>query len=142
MVRELRAIRVSATQADEASADQNAATKQSRTNTVHNSSFVRRADNFESYVLFLAGKTPYNPNEPDLTIASLTQKAAGLKKLNKDVVDAKSAVKAARRDRNITLYEDGTGMVDIASAVKQYVKSVFGVKTVQYKLINEIALKK
>jgi hypothetical protein len=44
----------------------------------------------------------------------------------------------ARAERDKLLYAPKTGMMDTALAVKEYVKSVFGSKSTQYKEVQRI----
>jgi hypothetical protein len=44
--------------------------------------------------------------------------------------------------RNIKLYSPETGIVDTAQTVKNYVKSVFGATSPQYKQISKLIFRK
>jgi hypothetical protein len=57
---------------------------------------------------------------------------------NTAVIDATTALSNARIARNHTLYDEKTGLYDIAQEVKKYVKSVFGATSEEYKQIRKI----
>ena len=110
--------------------------------TVHNASFDSKTENFGKYTLFLASVPGYKPNEADLSIDGLNTRLEEYKTKNNDVVLAEAALTAARQTRDELLYADNTGLVDIALAVKLYVKSIFGATSAQYKQISTIAFTK
>jgi len=84
----------------------------------------------------------YKPNETDLTIVALNARLASQKTSNAAYHTADAALDATRITRNALLYADGTGLVDIALAVKVYVKSAFGATSPQYKQISDIVFTK
>lgn len=54
------------------------------------------------------------------------------------VINAETPLSTARIARNEVLYKQNTGIVDITVDVKNYVKSVFGATSPQYKLISNL----
>lgn len=142
LVRNLRGKRAS----DKLSAEEIAAEKEKGNEvkqvTLHNASFDSKIENFGKYTLFLASVSDYKPNEADLSIDGLNAKLEEYKTKNNDVVVADAALNTARQTRNEVLYTDSTGLVDVALAVKLYVKSAFGATSAQYKQISNIAFTK
>ncbi len=113
-------------------------------NWVSNSqqSYTKRQETFMMLRSFYASDPNYAPNEVELQIPSLTTMEAGLKMHNDNMSALLAPVKAARIDRDKLLYEEGTGLVDVMLAMKQYVKGVFGATSPEYKSISGIRFKK
>ncbi|HYG03399.1 MAG TPA: hypothetical protein VD927_13200 [Chryseosolibacter sp.] len=70
----------------------------------------------------------YAPNETDLKVPSLKTFLAGLRTKNEQVAKAASTLERARRNRRKHLYSS-TGIYGIASAVKNYIRSIEGVRS-------------
>lgn len=58
------------------------------------------------------------------------------------MINAEVAYSNARITRDTILYSDDTGLIDIASDVKKYVKAIFGASSPQFKQISGIKFKK
>ncbi len=86
----------------------------------------------------LSAEPNYTPNENDLKITTLTTLINDFKVKNTAVINATTALSNSRISRNDTLYKKTTGMVDIAQEVKNYVKSVFGATSSQYKQVSKL----
>jgi len=102
-------------------------------------SFDQQIEHFTKFIELL--KTPeanYAPNETDLKITTLTAQLAELKTANTNVANAYTAVSNARIARNKTLYKEKTGLHDTIIAVKDYVKSIYGISAPEYKQISKI----
>ena len=80
----------------------------------------------------------YTPNEADLSVASLTTFRNSLVAANNNVITSEVAYSNARISRDNLLYSKDTGLVEIALYVKNYVKSIFGATSPQYKQISGI----
>jgi len=101
-------------------------------------SFDSRLDNFDRLIKLLSSIPAYAPNEADLKVEALTALYNDLKAKNMAVINAETPLSTARIARNEVLYKQNTGIVDITVDVKNYVKSVFGATSPQYKLISNI----
>ncbi len=110
--------------------------------TLHKGSADSRIINFNKLVRLLSLVPLYKPNETDLCVPALDARLNELKSLNSSLIAADAALDAARWDRNSILYKPDSGLVDIALAVKMYVKSVFGAVSPQYKEISDIIFSK
>ncbi len=108
--------------------------------TVSNSqqSYVQKAENYLKYCELIATITDYTPNEAEL-------KAPAMKLLYQPMKDANDAigiilapVEQARIDRDHGLYDNFTGVIDLAKACKQYVKALFGATSAEAKLVTGI----
>ena len=104
---------------------------------------------YDSQIQHLAGiisvlesETSYAPNETDLQIATLTAKQADLTAKNNAVANAYTNVSNSRISRDTTLYATTTGLFDIASEVKKYVKSIYGATSPQFAQVKGIEFTK
>lgn len=98
-------------------------------------SYDSRIDNLDKLIKLLLSVAAYAPNETELKVAALTALYTDLKAKNLAVVNADTLLSNARVARNITMYKDDIGLVDVANDVKTYVKSVFGATSPQYKQV-------
>lgn len=98
--------------------------------------FDNRLDNFDKLVKLLASVPEYIPNETELKVDSLTTLYNDLFAKNKAVTTALASLNSARIHRDQVLYTPLTGVVDISVDVKNYIKSVFGATSPQYKEIS------
>ena len=105
-------------------------------------SYDQLIQHFEGMISVLQSEPSYAPNEDDLKVATLTTKATELKTNNNNVSVAYTSVSNARIERNKALYKDDNGLVDIATEVKKYIKSVFGATSQEYAQVKGIPFKK
>ena len=98
-------------------------------------SYDSRIDNLDKLIKLLLSVAAYAPNETELKVAALTALYTDLKAKNLAVVNAETLLSNARVARNITMYKDDIGLVDVANDVKTYVKSVYGATSPQYKQV-------
>jgi hypothetical protein len=105
-------------------------------------SFDSKIENFSKLISQLSTIPGYKPNEKELQVESLTLLLEDLKTKNKAAIESEVLVSNARIARNELLYKPELGLVDIALNVKNYVKSIFGITSAQYKQISSIGFKK
>lgn len=112
------------------------------TDTKHHStsrmSFDSRLDNFDKLINLLATIEQYTPNEVELTTESLRTMYTDIDEKNTAATLVEIPLDSARIERNKVLYAENTGVCDIAAMVKNYVKSVFGASSPEYKTISKI----
>jgi hypothetical protein len=101
-------------------------------------SYDNRLDNFDKLIKLLASIPQYNPNEAELKITALTAYYNDLKAKNTAVINAEVPLNNARIARNNLLYKDIVGLVDTATSIKTYIKSVFGASSPQYKAVSKL----
>lgn len=106
-------------------------------------SFDKRKDHFSKLIGLLQTVSTYTPTEPDLSIAALNTYLAGLSATTDNVNSTSKDLYKARKDRNIELYKEKTGAVDIALRVKEYVKGMLpaGASSAEYKRVKAISFK-
>lgn len=105
-------------------------------------SYDQQIQHLAGIIATLQSETSYAPNENDLKIATLTAKQADLTAKNSAVATAYTNVSNARIARDTTMYATETGLYDIATEVKKYVKSVFGASSPQFAQVKGIEFTK
>lgn len=138
LVRKLQGRRATAKLTDEEKKAAEAAGKSVNEISASQMSIDNRLDNFDKFIKLLTSVTLYAPNEADLKVAALTATYNDLKAKNLAAVNSETALSNARIARDLVLYADNTGMVDISMDVKTYVKSIFGATSPQYKKISKL----
>lgn len=104
-------------------------------------SFDNRIENLDRLIQLLVTIPEYAPNETDLQTATLTTLQQSLQATNETAGEAETRLANARIARNEVLYQPSTGLVDVAAAVKLYVKSLFGATSAQYKQVSALSFK-
>jgi hypothetical protein len=104
-------------------------------------SFEARATFFAELVSKLTTEALYKPNEADIQVAALTSLAQALRDRNKAVADAEIRLDLARIARNKVLFQQ-LGVHDTAIEIKEYIKSVFGRRSEQYRQLGELKFQK
>jgi len=137
--RRVAAIKKPAATASTATAE---AVPEVKTSSVSQQSFNKQIDNFEHLVHTLTIEMNYTPNEEELQVPSLNKFLLDLKSRNSDVINAESNLSNSRISRNTLMYKAHTGLCDICQDVKNYVKSVFGATSPQFKQVSELKFTK
>jgi hypothetical protein len=110
--------------------------------SVSHMGYDSRIDNLDKFIKLLSSVAAYAPNEGDLKISAFTALHADLKAKNMAVVNAEIPLNNAKIARNTTMYKDEVGLVDVATNVKTYIKSVFGATSPQYKQVSSLKFTK
>ena len=90
----------------------------------------------------LAAEPSYTPNETDLQVTNLETIIANLSSKNNAVAAAYTGISNARIARNETLYTKEDSLLETASEVKKYIKSVFGATSPQFAQVKGLEFKK
>ena len=117
-------------------ADPNATTPTDKTISTSQQSYDSLIDHFTKMIEAVSQDANYKPNEADLKVAALQTKLDSLKTANTDLINGFTNWSNARINRNTTLYNPLTGLVQTALEVKKYVKSVFGATSPQFKQVS------
>ena len=104
--------------------------------------YLVSAEYFDRLVKTVASESRYTPNEPHLSLASLEETLAGLFTLNKAVIEAETRLAEARIKRNTVYYIAPENLLSTASAVKTYVRSVYGYQSQQHQLMQKLRFNK
>ena len=99
-------------------------------------SYDQQLEHFINLVALVSAVPTYTPNETELQIASLNAFTVSLKNANDAVVAATTPYLTALQNRNNIMYAEGTGLVDIATEVKKYVKSVKTITLAEFRQIS------
>ena len=103
-------------------------------------SYDNRAQFFSNYINLVASEPTYNPSEPDLQIRNLQQKAAAMKAATLTADTTTIALETSRNNRNNLLYHPATGIHFLATQIKQYIKAVFGVNSIQARQASQYSV--
>ncbi|WP_449389405.1 hypothetical protein [Chryseobacterium lineare] len=106
-----------------------------RTISTSQQSYDSKINHFSNLIQVLEQSAAYNPNEEELKTIALKDKLADMKSKNTTLIHANTEYSNARLSRDQILYNNLMGLCQIAKEVKQYVKSVFGATSPQYKQI-------
>lgn len=104
-------------------------------------SFDLRMDNFNKLIELLADIRAYTPNEAEWSVDRLAGLYDDLTAKNAAVISATTSLSNARIARNAVLYDETIGLCQLAAGTKAYVKSLFGVRSPQYKQIAKLSFK-
>ncbi|POS02513.1 hypothetical protein [Flavobacterium croceum] len=104
-------------------------------------SYDRLIDHFVNLIQVVEQNTNYTPNETELQVATLQTKLEEMQTKNTNLINAYTGYSNAMIERNQTLYNPLTGLVQTSKEVKQYVKSVFGANSPQYKQVSGLEFK-
>lgn len=105
-------------------------------------SYDYQVEHFANLINVLATEPSYNPNETELQTATLNAQLTTLKNLNTAVANAYTTVSNARIARNKSLYAPDTGLCEVAADVKNYVISIYGKSSQEFKQISGIKFSK
>lgn len=105
-------------------------------------SYDQLIEHFGKLIEILKSEPTYVPNETELKIATLNTQLTALKTANTNVTTAYTAVSNSRIARDKTLYKEKTGMYDVTLDVKNYVKSLYGISSPEFKQLSKIKFSK
>ena len=121
-----------------ASAQAGTATPGAKTKSTAQGSYDKQVDHLAQLIVVLSAEPSYIPNENQLKVTTLNALHEDLTARNTAVGNGWIALSNARLNRDSVMYAEVTGMVDIAMAAKNYVKSVFGSTSPQYKQVSKL----
>ena len=109
--------------------------------SVSQQSYDMQIDHLEKLIELADVEPKYTPNEIPLQIATLTNYKTQLETINTAVKNIYTPYSNAMIARDKKLYDPATGLVARAQLVKNYVKSIFGASSPEYKQINKLRFK-
>jgi len=104
-------------------------------------SYDQQIQHLAGLTSILISEPSYAPNETELATATLTALQTNLTTKNNEVATAYANISNSRIARNNTLYGTHTGLVEIATEVKKYIKSLFGATSPQFAQVKGIEFK-
>jgi len=105
-------------------------------------SFDSMIEHYSKLIDLLSTVVLYNPNENELKVSGLNTLLTSMKTSNTAVITATTNYINARISRDNLIYTKNTGVVEVAQGAKDYVKSVFGTASPQYKQVSSIKFTK
>ena len=105
-------------------------------------SYTQQIQHLSGLVAVLGSEASYTLNETDLQITNLQTMITDLTNHNNEVATAYAEVSNKRIDRNETLYGEEGSIIDSASEVKKYVKSIYGATSPQFAQIRGIQFRR
>jgi len=113
----------------------------SRENVSHKSGYDKQLENFYKLIQYLASFPSYKPNESDLSVDGLSAFYSDLTAKQQLVTDTDLQLKRARAVRQNVLDHPETGVVFLGKASKNYISSVFGPRSPEYKQVAKITFR-
>jgi hypothetical protein len=104
-------------------------------------SYDQQIQHLAGLISVLQSEASYTPNETDLKTVTLLAKQTDLTAKNSAVATAYATISNARITRDNTLYNQNTGLVDIATEVKKYIKTIFGATSSEYAQVKGLQFK-
>jgi hypothetical protein len=141
LLRKIQGVRAKPKLSDEEKEALGAEGKKVREISASQTSFDFRLENLDKLIKLLSSIPLYVPNENDLKVSSLTALHQDLVSKNSAVIAAAVPLSNVRITRDIYFYKPDTGLVDIAIAVKAYVKSLFGSDSPKFRQVSVLAVR-
>ncbi|MDR0685953.1 MAG: hypothetical protein LBF79_00620, partial [Dysgonamonadaceae bacterium] len=101
--------------------------------SVSQRSFNEQIEHFTQIIALVMAEPLYTPTEDDLKVNALIAFRDKMGETNDAAVAASIPLANARIQRDELLFAPSVGMIDTALTVKEYVKSIFGAASPQYK---------
>jgi hypothetical protein len=105
-------------------------------------SYDQMTEHFSKLIALLQNEPSYTPNENELKITTLTTLLSNMKAANSAVTNATTELSNSRIARNAILYKENTGIHSVALDIKNYIKSIYGATSPQYRQISGIKFTK
>ena len=99
-------------------------------------------EHFSKLITLLNAEPAYAPKEEKLKLVTLKTLLTSMKASNSAVINTKTALDDARVTRDKIMYEEKTGLCDLALDTKKYIRSVFGSTSPKYKQISSLEFRK
>ncbi|MGV9004761.1 hypothetical protein [Flavobacterium sp.] len=109
--------------------------------SVSQQSYDLLIDHFEKLIQLVSSQPKYTPNETDLKVVTINAYKTQLETINTGVKTAYIPYNNAMIARDKRLYQPEIGLVPTAQLVKNYVKSIYGATSPEYKAINGLRFK-
>jgi phage-related tail protein len=100
-----------------------------------------RLSNFDQLIQILSTTPEYTPNEAELRLDSLKAHHQDLATKNSAVLATDAALSHARSTRDNSLYGDTTGLADLATDAKAYVRSLYGSSSPEFQRVSGIVIR-
>ena len=138
LIRLIRGTKLTPKKTDPVNPEPGVETTNSNEVTSHTMGYDIRLENFDKLIQYLTSVPAYTPNEPELTIAGLTDCYSDLKSKNASVASSDIQLTKARNSRMTVFYTPSTGLAIAGQEAKSYIKGVFGAKSPEYKQVSKL----
>lgn len=101
-------------------------------------SYDQRTNNMDLLISLLQNTPNYAPNETEYQIATLQAEKAQMLQVTQGVADTFIPLNNACSIRNNTMYNSADNLVDTFNKAKDYLFTILGSNSVQYKAISKI----
>jgi len=112
--------------------------QQNNSKSTSRQSYTQLAENFSKLLQQIGTIGTYNPNIDDLKLVNLNTYRTELVNITQNVNQTEAELDSKIIERNNILYDDTTGLYEIAQNVKKYVKSVYGSTSPEYSNVSKI----
>ena len=109
--------------------------------SVSQQSYDMQIDHFDKLIQLVTIEPKYIPNETPVKVATLNDYKTQLENINTASKNNYVPYSNALIARDKRIYDPQTGLVERTQLVKNYVKSIFGASSPEYKLINKLRFK-
>lgn len=130
------------TETESTSATENGNGTVKRQRSSSQTSFDQRIEHMARLLSLLRNEPGYIPNEQELQVSTLEQYLETMRQTNSEMIRREVELSNARLRRDRLLYAPKTGIYDVASDVKLYIKAAFGAKSSQYKQVSGLKFTK
>ncbi|CAN5392695.1 hypothetical protein BH11BAC1_BH11BAC1_19500 [soil metagenome] len=105
-------------------------------------SYDNTVNNFDALVKILAAEPLYDPSKASIKAAALATKQIAMDTKNNAVKTAIVPYNKALAARKKAMYKETTGLVDVAAASKNEVRSIYGFSSAEFKRVSKLQFKK
>jgi len=109
--------------------------------SVSQQSYDMQIDHLEKLIELVDVEPKYNPNETPIKVVTLSNFKTQLETINTTVKNTYIPYSNAMIARDKKLYDSAKGLVARAQLVKNYVKSIFGASSPEFKQISKLQFK-
>ena len=133
IIKKLKGIRATRVSKAAVSNGETGAESEPKTKSPSQKTFDGRIWNMDKLVELLKAQPNYLPSEADLSLDAIKKVHGDMVSVNDEVLEAEKPLNKARDSRDEIMYDPKTGLVKQALDAREYLKSVFGAQSNEYK---------
>lgn len=104
--------------------------------------YVSLVGHFEDLLMTLSEAEGYDPKQEDLVLSALEENLIAIRASNSRVADAAHELYNARSNRDNLLYRQPDSVYNVVRMAKEFVKSVYGFNSDQYRAVSKLKFTK
>jgi hypothetical protein len=116
--------------------DESSSIPEEKTVSTSQQSYDQMTEHFSKLIALLQNEPSYTPNENELKVTTLNTLITNMKAANSTVTNATTDLSNSRIARNEVLYKEDTGIHSVTKDIKNYIKSIYGATSPQYKQVS------